>query len=168
MTLRPRKDVENHVIIAGFGRVGQMLGRVLSRGGRAVSGARCERDCCGKHRSDGLPVFYGDASRVELLRRNRAEAAAAVVVTIDDWEASERVVRNVRSHWPELPVYVRARDQRHAKKLMALGATDTVPEALEGSLQLGLRALSGIGMPDEVSLELIDIERQAAAEELRE
>ena len=162
------EEVENHVVIAGFGRVGQMLGRVLSREGVPFLALDLNGVAVGKHRSNGLPVFYGDASRVEFLRRNGAEAAAAVVVTIDDWEASERIVRNVRSHWPDLPVYMRARDQRHAKLLMALGATDAVPETLEGSLQLGLSALSGIGMPDEVSLELIDIERQAAAEELRD
>jgi hypothetical protein len=56
----------------------------------------------------------------------------------------------------------------HAKKLIALGANDAIPEPLEGSLQLGLRLLSGIGMPEEISLEVIDIERQAAMDEIRD
>ncbi len=162
------EEVEDHVIIAGFGRVGQMLGRILGREGVPFLALDMNGPAIGKHRGEGIPVSYGNASRVEMLRRNRIEAASAVVVTIDDWEASERLVRTVRRQWPELPIYARARDQRHAKQLLALGATDAVPEALEGSLQLGLRVLCGIGMPEQVSLELIDIERQAALEELRD
>jgi hypothetical protein len=63
------------------------------------------------------------------------------------------VVRSVRRHWAELPIYVRAREHRHAKRLLALGATDVVPETVEASLQLSLRVLRGIGMPEEASLE---------------
>jgi CPA2 family monovalent cation:H+ antiporter-2 len=64
-------------------------------------------------------------------------------------------------------VYVRAREHRHATSLLALGATDVVPEAVETSLQLSFRVLCGIGMPEEASLELIEIERRAAIEELQ-
>ena len=166
--LDAEKEAEQHVIIAGFGRVGQMLGRVLSREGVSFRALDMNGPAVGKLRAQGIAVSYGDASRIELLRRCRADAATAVVVTINDWEASERIVRKVRRQWPELPIYVRARDQRHARQLIALGATDAVPEALEGSLHLGLRVLFGIGMPEDISLELIDIERQAAMEEIRD
>jgi CPA2 family monovalent cation:H+ antiporter-2 len=155
-------EIRDHVIIAGFGRVGQMLGRILSREGVPFLAIDLNAAAIGAHRRKGLPVSYGDASRREILRHTRAEAAIAMVITINDWTASQRVLRTVRRQWPELPVYVRARDQRHARQLLALGATDAVPETLEGSLQLGLRVLSGIGMPEEVSLELIAAERQAA------
>ncbi len=161
------KTMEQHVIIAGFGRVGQMLGRILSREGVPFVAIDLNGRAIAKHRREGLAVFYGDASRGEILMRNRAEAASALVVTFDNWEASERLVGNARRQWPELPIYARARDQRHAKRLLSLGATDAVPETLEGSLKLGLSVLYGIGMPEEMSLELIDIERQAATEELR-
>jgi monovalent cation:proton antiporter-2 (CPA2) family protein len=158
-------EIEDHVIIAGFGRVGQMLGRIFSREGVPFLAIDLDAPAIGTHRSKGLSVSYGDASRPQILRHTRAEVARAMVVTIDDWAASQRLARNVRRRWPDLPIYVRARDQRHAKQLLALGATDAVPETLEGSLQLGLRVLSGIGMPEEVSLELIAVERQAAMEE---
>ena len=160
-------EIENHVIIAGFGRVGEMLGRILNRMGVPFLALDTESVVVGRHRGTGTRVFFGDASRIEMLRRSRADAATALLVTIDDWKATERIIRNVRRQWPQLPVYVRARDQLHANKLMALGATDAVPEALEGSLQLGLRLLCGIGMPEEISLRLIDVERQAAMDEIR-
>jgi CPA2 family monovalent cation:H+ antiporter-2 len=161
-------EIEDHVIIAGFGRVGEMLGRILNRMGIPFLALDKDGLVVDRHRGTGTRVFFGDASRIEMLRRSRADAATALLVTIDDWKATERIVRNVRRQWPELPVYVRARDQLHAKKLIALGANDAVPEPLEGSLQLGLRLLSGIGMPEEISLEVIDIERQAAMDEIRD
>ena len=160
-------EIEDHVIIAGFGRVGQMLGRILRREGVPFLALDTDARAVGEHRSHGLPVHYGDASRVEILRRTRADRALAVVVTIDDAAGSERVVRSVRRNWASLPIYVRAREHHHARKLMALGATDAVPEAVEASLQLSLRVLLGIGMPEEASLELIEIERRAAIEALQ-
>jgi CPA2 family monovalent cation:H+ antiporter-2 len=161
------EEIENHVIIAGFGRVGRMLGRILGREGVTFVAFDTNGSAVGKHRDAGLPVSYGDASRIEIIARGRLETASAVVVTIDDWRASERLVKNVRRHWPEIPIYARARDRHHAARLLELGASEAIPEALEGSLQLGYRVLSGIGMPEEMSLELIDLERQGAREQMR-
>lgn len=160
-------EIADHVIIAGFGRVGQMLGRILRREGVPFLALDTDARAVGEHRGAGLPVHYGDASRVEILKRTRADKALAIVVTIDDAGASERVVRSVRRHWAALPIYVRAREHHHARKLLALGATDAVPEAVEASLQLSLRVLLGIGMPEEASLELIEIERRTAIEALQ-
>lgn len=160
-------EMRDHVIIAGFGRVGQLLGRILRHEGVPFLALDTDARAVGEHRRDGLPVHYGDASRIEFLRRMRPDRALAVVITIDDAGASERVVRSVRRHWTELPIYVRAREHRHAKRLLALGATDVVPEAVEASLQLSLRVLLGIGMPEEASVDLIEIERRAAIEKLQ-
>ncbi|SLN35255.1 monovalent cation:proton antiporter-2 (CPA2) family protein [Oceanibacterium hippocampi] len=160
-------DIEGHVVIAGFGRVGQMLGRILDREEIPYLGFDLNGPSIGRLRADGLPVFYGDASRTALLRQAHVETASAIVVTIDDPEASEHVVRAVRRHWPAVPVYARARDRQHAKRLLALGATDVVPETTEASLQLGFQILNGLGVPEEVSLKRIDIERQAAMDGVR-
>jgi CPA2 family monovalent cation:H+ antiporter-2 len=160
-------EIRDHVIIAGFGRVGQMFARILSREGIPYLAIDLNAPAISTHRRRGLPVSYGDASRHEMLRHTRAEFARAMVVTVDDWAASLRIVRSVRRQWPDLPIYVRARDQRHARQVLALGATDAVPETLEATLQLGLRVLAGIGMPEEASLELIAVERQAAMDEVQ-
>jgi CPA2 family monovalent cation:H+ antiporter-2 len=158
-------EAEAHVIIAGFGRVGQMLGRILGREGVPFLALDLDAPAIARHRTDGLPVAYGDASRIEMLKRTRAETAAAVVITLDDPEAAERVVRSVRSRWVDLPIFARARDERHARQLLDLGASEVVPETVEASLQLSLRVLRGVGIPEEVSLRHIDSERQAAMDD---
>jgi monovalent cation:proton antiporter-2 (CPA2) family protein len=155
-------EAGGHVLIAGFGRVGQLLSRILEREGMTYLAFDLDGGAVGEHRASGAQVFYGDASRVDLLRRAGAEAAAAVVVTMDDPAAAEHVVGSVHRHWPELPIYARARDLAHAERLTAAGATDVVPETLESSLHLGLRVLRGFGMADELALRRIDLERQDA------
>jgi monovalent cation:H+ antiporter-2, CPA2 family len=102
-------ELENHVITAGFGRVGEMLGRILDRMGIPFLALDKDGLVVDRHRGTGTRISYGDASRIEMLRRSRADAAAAVLVTIDDWGATERIIRNVRRQWPELLIYARAR-----------------------------------------------------------
>jgi len=160
-------EMVGHVIIAGFGRVGQTLGRILSRQGVPFLVIDMNAGAIGVHRRKGLPVSYGDASRIDMLKRTRAGVASAMVVTVDDWPAAQRMVRNARRQWPDLPIFARARDPRHGRQLMALGANAVVPEALEGSLHLATLMLAGIGMPEEASLEVVAKERQAAVEELQ-
>ena len=133
---------EGHIILAGFGRVGQMLARILDREHVTYLALDMDGPAVGDHRSLGRPVFYGDASRIELLKRAGAQNAAAVVVTMDNPDAAERVVSTVRSNWPALPIYARARDRHHARRLLGHGATDVVPETVESSLQLSLRVFA--------------------------
>jgi CPA2 family monovalent cation:H+ antiporter-2 len=93
-----------------------------------------------------LPVFYGDASRQDVLRRLGGERAAAVVVTLTTTgQAVDRTVAYLQSRFPELPVYARARDAVHARRLEELGAEGTVLETLEASLQLGGAVLRRTG-----------------------
>ncbi len=158
---------EGHIILAGFGRVGRMLARILDREHVTFLALDLDGPSVGEQRSLGRPVFYGDASRIELLKRAGAQTAAAVVVTMDDPEAAERVVSSVRSNWPALPIYARARDRQHARRLLGHGATDVVPETVESSLQLSLRVLRGIGTSEEVSAKRISLEREAALDELK-
>ncbi len=161
-------DGEGHIILAGFGRVGQMLARILDREHVSYLALDLDGPAVGDHRSMGRPVFYGDASRIELLKRAGAQNAAAVVVTMDNPDAAERVVNSVRNTWPALPIYARARDRHHAKRLLGHGATDVVPETVESSLQLSLRVLRGIGTSEEVSARRINLEREAALDELKQ
>lgn len=158
---------EGHIILAGFGRVGRMLARILDREHVTFLALDLDGPSVGEQRSLGRPVFYGDASRIELLKRAGAQTAAAVVVTMDDPDAAERVVSSVRSNWPALPIYARARDRQHARRLLGHGATDVVPETVESSLQLSLRVLRGIGTSEEVSAKRISLEREAALDELK-
>jgi len=85
-----------------------------------------------------------------------------MVVTMDDARAAERIVAEIRRHHPELPVYARARDEDHAARLRAAGASAAVPETLEGSLQLAGRVLDGMGASDEVVRRRIEAQRLRA------
>jgi CPA2 family monovalent cation:H+ antiporter-2 len=149
-----------HVVIAGFGRVGQLLARILDSQRQPYVALDLDGHAVAQCRARRLPVFYGDARRVEMLRKARIEDARAFVVTMDDPRAAQHAVHAVRRHWPLLPVYARARDATHGRRLLELGATEVVPESTEASLQLGARLLEGLGEPLEAVAQVIGLERE--------
>jgi CPA2 family monovalent cation:H+ antiporter-2 len=135
------------VLVIGYGRVGRMVGEMLSR--HAIAWAAVDRDPreAEAARQAGHGVYFGDAARPEFLRRLGVEAARALVVTMDSPEGCEAVVAAARAARPDLPIVARARDARHAQRLYELGATDVVPEAIEAALQLSEAVLVGVGTP---------------------
>lgn len=135
------------VLIVGFGRVGQMVGDMLSRHGASWVAAERDPRLVEQARRTGLPCFYGDAARSEFLMRCGLGEARALVVTMDNPEAAETVVAVARRIRPDLMIVARARDARHAKRLYELGVTDAVPETVEASLQLSETVLVEIGVP---------------------
>ena len=118
-------------------------------------------------RAHGLPVFDGDARRTEILRKAHIDEGRALVVTMDDPRAVQHAVQVARKHWPHLPVYARARDSAHARRLLNHGATDVVPESLEAGLQLAARVLEGLGAPLDAVALAIDRERGLELQKLR-
>ena len=135
------------VLVVGYGRVGRLVGDMLDR--HELPWIAIDRDpgFVQQGRRAGHRVYYGDASRVELLERCGLDYARAVVVTMDSPEAAEAVVATARGHRPDLTIVARARDARHAARLYELGATDAVPETIEASLQLSEAVLVDIGVP---------------------
>lgn len=135
----------DHVIIAGFGRVGQTVARVLD--GEQIAYIALDGNAAAVREAKGKPggehTFFGDATRPEVLEKARLAEARALVVTIDDPDGAERVVAIARASRPDLPIFVRVRDRLHAAKIEALGAT-AVPEMTEASLQLAGRLLEGL------------------------
>jgi CPA2 family monovalent cation:H+ antiporter-2 len=112
-------------------------------------------------RNQGGSVYYGDASKRQVLAAVGADNAAAIVVTINDPEAVEHIVAEAKRAWPHIPVYARARDGEHARRLHIAGATLASPDTIEAALQLGEALLNGIGVPDEVARRIIDARRSA-------
>jgi CPA2 family monovalent cation:H+ antiporter-2 len=90
-----------------------------------------------------------------------------LIVTMDNAAAAEQVVRKARADYPDLPIYARARNRGHATRLLALGASDVVPENLESSLQLAGRVLAGTGCPEDVILRHIDHQRAVELEKIK-
>jgi monovalent cation:proton antiporter-2 (CPA2) family protein len=149
-----------HVVIAGFGRVGQTLADILNAQEIAHVGVEGEAALVAELRKGGRNVHFGDASSRNVLAAVGASHAAAIVVTINDPEAVERIVAEARRAWPHIPVYARARDGEHARRLHAVGAALASPDSIEAALQLGEALLNGIGIPDEIARRII-AERRA-------
>lgn len=156
----PAKDEEACIIIAGFGRVGQTVAVMVQQGGRPYIAFDLDLDRVRLGRERGFNVFYGDASRPEVLRAARAEHALLVVVTMDDQAAAARTVSQIHRQHPHLPIHCRARDLAHSKALRAEGATSTVPETLEASLQLGGTALASVGCDTDAVTAMVEAFRQ--------
>lgn len=135
------------VVIAGFGRVGQTVGALLSDHGIAHVALDSDPDRVAAARAAGQPVYFGDMARPDLILHLGLDHAQALVVTIDDAAAAERLIRAARSQWPDLVIVARARDARHAARLYRMGVTDAVPETIEASLQLSEAVLVDIGVP---------------------
>ena len=135
------------VLVVGYGRVGRMVGDMLSR--HEIPWAAVDREAAAAEaaRATGKEVFFGDASRREFLLKLGIESARALVVTMDSPEAAEATVAAARALRSDLTIVARARDTRHAQRLYALGATDVVPETVEASLQLSEAVLIDIGTP---------------------
>jgi CPA2 family monovalent cation:H+ antiporter-2 len=143
-------DRESHVLIAGYGRVGQMLGNVLDAELIDFVAIDSNHDTVHRTLRTGCPVMFGDAGRIELLERARAERAQALVLALDDYEQTERIIAAAHARWPSLPIIARARDPEHARRLLEVGASDVVPVTLESSFNLAGRVLSAIGVAPEV------------------
>jgi glutathione-regulated potassium-efflux system ancillary protein KefC len=137
--------VENPVIIAGFGRFGQIIGRLLSANRIGVTVLDHDPDQIELLRKFGYEVFYGDATRIDLLEAAGIGKATALVIAIDNVEDSLALVDAVRERFPSLTILARARNVTHYYELLDRGVTLIERETFESSLQLGSRVLQQLG-----------------------
>ena len=143
----PPESEERRVIIVGYGRVGALIGDMLAIHKVPFVAVEADARVVSRARDAGKPVYYGDASRPDYLRRCGIESALAVVVTMDSPRANEMVVETTRRLRRDVILVARARDADHARKLYELRVTDAVPETIEASLQLSEAVLVDIGVP---------------------
>ena len=155
---RPFPESHNHVIVAGYGRFGKFLARSLAKA--RVPYLVIEVDPVKVTNAQSLdhPVFFGDASQIEVLRSAGAEHASAVVFAMNQMEHIGQAVVAVRDAFPSLQVYARAWDARMAQKLLSLGACYAIPETLESSQQLTRDVLSASGVASETVAQLVSRE----------
>lgn len=137
---------DSRVIIAGFGRVGQIVGRILRMRRIAFTALEANVAQVDFVRRFGNKVYYGDASRLELLHAAGAARAAVFVLAIDDIEASVRTAELVRRHFPDLKILARARNRQHALRLMDLGVRYLIRETYLSSLDMAQHALEALGL----------------------
>ncbi len=143
----PDAEAEAKVIVAGFGRVGQLVGSMLDENNVSYIAIDTDPASVANGRRANRPVFYGDAARPEFLERCGISRAAAVVVTMDSRAAVEAVTSTVRAMRGDIVIVARAKDRAHARQLYERGVTEAVPEAFEASLHLAEATLIGAGIP---------------------
>jgi CPA2 family monovalent cation:H+ antiporter-2 len=138
---------EAHVIICGFGRSGQNLARLLEPERIPYMALDLDPDRVRQAAAAGRSVVFGDAARLQSLMAAGLARASAVVVTYHDTPSALKILALVREHAPKVPVLVRTLDDTDMDRLRAAGATEVVPEAIEGSLMLAGHALALVGVP---------------------
>jgi monovalent cation:proton antiporter-2 (CPA2) family protein len=141
------EESDNRVIIAGFGRVGQIVGRLLRAKRISFTALDKSAEQVETVRRFGSRPYYGDASRIDLLRAAGAEKAEILVLAIDDVEASLHTAENARRHFPRLKIYARARNRFHAYRLMDIGVDFLMRETFVSSLELAQNVMLGLGLP---------------------
>jgi K+:H+ antiporter len=144
-----------HVIIAGFGRVGRRVARILHAGAVPYLVIESNPDLVLEGRKDDFSVFFGDAGQLDVLKAAGAGQASVLVCTLDRIEPAVRLVSIMREHYPDLALHARGHDRQHCDQLLNAGATIAISESLEASLQLGEAALSTMGVLEEDAIALI-------------
>jgi CPA2 family monovalent cation:H+ antiporter-2 len=169
MTNIARKSINTskHVIICGYGRCGQNLARILEREGIPYIALDLDPDRVRQAAAAGDSVVFGDAARLQALVAAGLARASAVVVTYLDVAGAAKVLASTQAHAPQVPVIVRTQDDRDLEKLRAAGATEVVPEALEGSLMLASHALALVGVPMRRVIRIVQDQRDARYNLLR-
>jgi glutathione-regulated potassium-efflux system protein KefB len=142
----PQND--GHVVIAGFGRVGQIVARVLAAKRIPFTALDADPEQVDAVRKFGARTFYGDASRLEILDAAQTAKARAFVLAIDDVQASLRTAQLVRQRYPHVPIYARSRHRRHTHQLMDLGVKIIRRETFLSSLDLTREVLRGLGLSE--------------------
>jgi monovalent cation:H+ antiporter-2, CPA2 family len=149
MTTIAKKAISanHHVVICGYGRSGQNLARMLEQENIPYMALDLDPDRVRQAAAAGDSVVFGDAARLQALMAAGLARASAVVVTYKETPSALKVLANTKEHAPQVPVIVRTVDDHDIDRLIAAGATEVVPEAIEGSLMLASHALALVGVP---------------------
>lgn len=160
--------LSRHVIICGYGRIGQSVGHVLEK--EQISYVALDLDPVRVREAHlaGEPVFYGDAAERSILEAVGVARARLVVISHEDVASALKILHHLRSLRPDLPVMVRTRDESDVDALRAAGATEVVPEIMEASLMIASQALLLLNLPFRKVMESIQEQRANQYRLLRE
>jgi CPA2 family monovalent cation:H+ antiporter-2 len=161
-------DTKGVTLIFGFGRVGRVVADMLAEHNRPYLAVDGDIDCVAAAREQGYKVLFGDVARGDAVERFGLCDAAALVLTMDDPVLTVRLSRDIRAACPDLSIVARARDGAHAAQLYRGGATDAVPETMEGSLQMSEAVLVDVGVAMGPVIASIHEKRSQLRAEIRE
>ncbi|TAH34780.1 MAG: hypothetical protein EYC62_05360 [Alphaproteobacteria bacterium] len=139
------KDKQKHVVIFGYGRVGEVIAGMCQAQQIPYVVIDDDHDRITRARAKNLPVFYGDASKVHVLRSVGTDWAQAAVIAVSRAKKATQITHILRDNWPHVPIFARARDFEHSRKLIETGVAATVPITLNASLELGKTLLQSLG-----------------------
>ncbi len=151
---------KNHILILGFGRVGQTIARFLRPLNMNYLVLETDDIRIKEASAADEPIFYGDSSRIDILKAAGAGNASIVVVTFDDTDLSTKIIENVKNINPAIPVLVRTRDDSHLEELLAAGAEEVIPDTHEASLTIVSHLLLMVEYPDIMVHSIIDKARR--------
>ncbi len=153
-------DTTSEVVIAGFGRFGQIIGRILAA--NKLHFTALDKDA--KHvdflKQFGNKIYFGDATRLDLLEAAGIETARILVVAVDDMEDANRIVDCAQEHFPKLTIIARARNRAHTYQLQQRGVQAVVRETFESGLMAAQATLHALGVTDGAAKEMVDIFRR--------
>ncbi|NPU95154.1 MAG: sodium:proton antiporter [Gammaproteobacteria bacterium] len=152
--------LENHVIICGYGRVGQIIGRFLQQENIAFIAVDDDAVRVERARAAGEPVHFGSARKLNVLKHLGLERASLLIISFDDYQAARAMLTQIRAEREHLPILVRTRDDAHLLELQQAGATEVIPETLEASLMLVSHVMAALGLPGEKVFAAIEQVRQ--------
>ncbi|MBS0236258.1 MAG: cation:proton antiporter [Proteobacteria bacterium] len=160
MEFKGISDLDGHVIIAGFGRVGRVVAYMLAAERINYVAVESNAALVKKARHQGFPIYHGDLSDLDTLRSVGAQRANAAILTMDDKISLRKAVKNVAVHYKNVRIMARVEDYRHGSGIRKLGATITVPATIEIGLQLGGASLRMLGIPEHEILAMKERVRQ--------
>ncbi len=170
MTQLAQKSIntKKHIIICGYGRCGQNLAKLLKTQDIPYLALDLDPDRVNRALAQGDHVAYGDAARLQSLMAVGLERASAVVITYLDSASAFKVLALAKEHAPHVPVVVRTQDDHDLAKFQAAGASEVVPETIEGSLMLATHALALVGVPMKRVIRMVQSQRLQRYELLRD
>ncbi|MFZ5604972.1 MAG: cation:proton antiporter [Pseudomonadota bacterium] len=141
--------LENHVIICGYGRVGQTIGRFLQQENIPFIAVDDDPVRVERARAAGEPVHFGSARKLNVLKHLGLQHASLLIISFDDYQAARAMLTQIREERAHLPILVRTRDDAHLLELQQAGATEVIPETLEASLMLVSHVMAALGLSGE-------------------
>ncbi|MDX1517804.1 MAG: monovalent cation:proton antiporter-2 (CPA2) family protein [Woeseiaceae bacterium] len=156
----PVEETDHDVVIAGFGRFGQIVARILTMKGIRFTALENSTEQVDFVRRFGNKIYYGDASKVELLRSARVDKAKIFVLAVEDVEESMHIARVVRQHFPNIAIYARARNRQHAFNLMDLGVAGLIRDTFLSSIELTRQILVQLGSPEDDAKNAVELFRE--------
>jgi K+:H+ antiporter len=161
------ESLSKHVVICGFGRIGQNLANILREMKIPYVALDLDHSLIREAWEAGENVFYGDSRHAEILQKVELECASALIITFDDAHIAEHVIQSARSINKELPIIVRSKDEQHMDVLHDVGASNVVPESFEASMMLAIHVLQHLGISTDKSMAFVEQARKDEYRRLR-